>query len=246
MIVLSVINQKGGVGKTTTAQALSFGLANLKKKVLLIDLDSQMNLSFAVDSDLKKVNIFDVLMNNIPISESIQTLNDIHFIPASIHLANINLTVTGKLKEALHQVKSFYNYVVLDTPPQLNIITINALTASDETIITSQADIFSIQGISQLNSTILSVKKHSNPSLTIKGILITRYNSRTILTKDMIEILKNVSKKLNTIIFNSKIRECTAVKEAQAKQQDIFTYSVKCNASKDYKNFINEYIKRSI
>ncbi len=245
MKVLSIISQKGGVGKTTTAQALSYGLAKLKKKVLLIDLDNQMNLSYSVNADFKSKNIYDVLENDFDINETIQDLNNIDFVCSSSYLVNMRFNSTSKLKEKFHQVKNDYDFVVLDTPPQLNIITINALTASDETIIASQADVFSVQGIGQLYNTIKSVQQHSNADLTVTGILITRYNARTILSRDMTDILEQAGARMNSKLFDTKIRECTAIKEAQAKQQDIFSYSKNCNASKDYNNLIKEYLKRS-
>lgn len=246
--IITIINQKGGVGKTTTALSFGAGLGLKKKKVLLIDLDPQTNLSFVFNAgEVKTTTICDVLLHKANILDSINHTKNYDFITShsDLALADSMLTKTGKeyiLSEVLETIKSNYDYIIIDTPPALGVLTINSLSASDECIITSQADIFSIQGITQLYETITAIKKYCNSKLIIAGILITRFNSRTILSKDMLEVLKDFAEKINTKIYNTKIRECIAIKESQAMQTDIFTYSKGSNASKDYNDFIKEYM----
>ena len=152
---------------------------------------------------------------------------------------------TGKeyrLKEAIAPVKRKYDYIIIDTPPALGIITTNALTASDTVIIPAQAEIHSIQGIALLSEAITAIKKYTNPALKIAGIVITRYNGRAILSKDMKENLHRTAELLKTKVFSTPIRECIAVKEAQALRQDIFTYAPRSNATKDYNAVIDELL----
>ena len=248
MEIITVINQKGGVGKTTTAHSLATGLKKRDKKVLLIDLDPQANLTFTALRTTPEHSIFDVLINGKNIKECIYHNSDMAFIPASSNLAIMDnlLNDTGKeyrLKEALKILENEYDYIIIDTPPALGILTINSLTASHKAIITAQADIYSLQGIKQLSQSIEAVKKYCNKNLLIDGVLLTRYNSRSILTKDMTENMKRMAESIGTKLYKSKIRECTAIKEAQAIGQNIFDYAKKSNATKDYEEFINEILE---
>lgn len=241
--IISIINQKGGVGKTTTSQNLSVALRNKGKKVLLIDMDAQCNLSYSVNAPSSDYTIFDALTSNIPLKNIIK--ND--FIAGSEQLSSIDnvLNQTGKeykLKEVLSQVESDYDFIILDTPPALGTITVNALTASSEALITAQADAYSLQGINQLYPTILAVKKYCNNRLKICGILLTRYNKRTIISNNAAKAISNKAGELDTKVFDIKIRECTAIKEAQALQKDIFEYAKTSNASQDYKKLAEEIL----
>lgn len=246
--VITVINQKGGVGKTTTANSLGVGLALKKKKVLMLDLDPQGNLSYILPTNVGTGNMYSVLLERKPIQDNINHSERYDFILSDtrLALADNHLTETGReyiLKEALEPIQDNYDYIIIDTPPSLGILTLNSLGASDKCVITSQADIFSIQGIGQLNQTIEAIKKYCNPKLEIAGILITRYNSRTILAKDMAENLKSTAEFLKTKVYKTKIRECVAIKEAQAMRQDVYSYS-RSNAYKDYKDFIKEFLEK--
>ena len=251
MEVITVINQKGGVGKTTTAQSLGAGLQKRGKKVLLIDLDPQTNLTYTVLRKIPEKTIFNVFMKNENINNCIFKVGEAEIIPASSELSILDtiLKDTGKeyrLKEALKTLKNDYDFIIIDTPPALGILTINSLTASNRAVITAQADIYSLQGIGQLNQTIQAVKKYCNENLKIDGVLLTRHNSRSILSRDMTENMKRMAESIGTKLYDSKIRECTAIKEAQATGQNIFDYSKKCNASIDYNNFIDEFLKGAI
>lgn len=245
--IIAIINQKGGVGKSTTAGALGAGLILKGYKVLYIDMDSQANLTFSLKAINRPLTSLEVLTGTATAKEAITKTEQGDIIPASGNLAGADalITETGKeyrLKEALEPLKKNYDYIIIDTPPALGLLAINALTASKSVIIPSQADIYSLQGIGQLSQTIETVKKYCNPKLSIKGLLVTRCNERANLTKGMIKLLEDTARQLDTKLYKSRIRECTAIKEAQALQQDIFTYSPRSNASKDYKQFIDEYL----
>lgn len=245
--IISITNQKGGVGKSTTANALGAGLFLKGYKVLYIDLDSQSNLTYSLNALNKPLTALEVLTGTATAKEAIIATNQGDIIPANGNLGSADaiITETGKeyrLKEAIEPLKKKYDYIIIDTPPALGVLTINALTACKNVVIPTQADTYSLQGIGQLSQTIETVKKYCNPGLHTKGILTTRYSGRANLTKDMIVLLQDTANQLHTKLFNTKIRECIAIKEAQASQQDIFTYNPRSNASEDYNSFINEYL----
>lgn len=247
METIAIVNRKGGVGKTATAHALGAGLASRGYKILFIDLDSQCNLSYDLGT-APGLSISDVLTGSCTAQEAIQHTEGGDILPASasLALADTVLDQTGKeyrLKEALEPIKDSYDYIIIDTPPALGILTVNALTACDSAIIPAQAEVHSLQGIGLLNSTIEAVKKYTNPALTIRGILLTRYNKRTIISQDMKQILEATAGELGTKVFATPIRECTAIKEAQAKQASIFDYAPKSNAAADYSALIEDILK---
>ena len=245
---IAVINQKGGVGKSTTALAIGAGLSLKGYSVLFIDLDAQGNLSYTLGADTKGYNAMGVLERPETAKEEIQHTPQGDIIASSPKLAGADklLEETGKeyrLKEALESLQGAYDYIIVDTPPALGILTINALTACTGAIIPAQADIYSLQGIGQLNSTIEAVKKYCNPSLSIMGIVITRFNGRSIIRREVAEMLERTADQLHTKLFSSKIRECTALVEAQATKQNIYSYAPRSNATADYKALVDEIIK---
>lgn len=245
---IAVINQKGGVGKSTTALAIGAGLSLKGYSVLFIDLDAQGNLSYTLGADTKGYNAMGVLERPETAKEEIQHTPQGDIIASSPKLAGADklLEETGKeyrLKEALESLQGAYDYIIVDTPPALGILTINALTACTGAIIPAQADIYSLQGIGQLNSTIETVKKYCNPSLSIMGIVITRFNGRSIIRREVAEMLEHTADQLRTKLFSSKIRECTALVEAQATKQNIYSYAPRSNAAADYKALVDEIIK---
>ena len=240
MYVISIINQKGGVGKTTTAHNVAAGLRLQKKKVLLLDLDAQCNLTLLQRANNNTHTIYDVLTGKTKLRDAIQD----DFVAGSKNLILLQSKARAEqiLKYILQSAKD-YDYVIIDTPPALGIITINALTASDSIIITSTADLLPIQGLNDLYKTVQTVKKNSNPDLKILGILITRFNKRTILGKTMLKSLTDIAAKIGTKVFNTEIRDSIAIKEAQAKQTDIFSYSRYSTAGRDYKNLTTEILE---
>lgn len=245
---IAVINQKGGVGKSTTALAIGAGLSLKGYSVLFIDLDAQGNLSYTLGADTNGYNAMGVLERPETAKAEIQHTPQGDIIASSPKLAGADklLEETGKeyrLKEALESLQGAYDYIIVDTPPALGILTINALTACTWAIIPAQADIYSLQGIGQLNSTIETVKKYCNPSLSIMGIVITRFNGRSIIRREVAEMLERTADQLHTKLFSSKIRECTALVEAQATKQNIYSYAPRSNATADYKALVDEIIK---
>ncbi|MEE3451662.1 MAG: ParA family protein [Acutalibacteraceae bacterium] len=251
--IYAVINQKGGVGKSTTAEALSAGLFLKGFKTLAIDLDAQGNMSYTAKAVTDKAvtdgsTALGVLMGEVKPEAAIQhTDNSGDIIAASKALAGADAFIkeTGKeyrLKEALESLQGIYDYIIIDTPPALGILTINALTACNSVIIPAQADIYSLQGIEQLAETIKPVKKYCNPSLTIAGILLTRYSPRTVLSREVAEIADQLAQRLGTKVFRTTIRENISVKEAQISQTSLFDYAPNSNAAKDYQAFIEELL----
>lgn len=247
MEVVAIVNRKGGVGKTATAQALGAGLARKKKKVLYIDLDSQTNLSYGLGADPEGLNSMDILTGEATAAEAIQHTPQGDVIAGSEALAGADAAIDGtgkeyRLKEAIDGLQ--YDYIIIDTPAQLGTLTVNALTAANSVVIPVQAEVYSLQGIGQLSKTIEAVKKYCNRDLYIRGILITRYNGRAVISKDMQSNLKDAAEQLKTKLYSTPIRECVSIKEAQAIQQDIYTYAPRSNAAKDYEAFIKEFTER--
>ena len=247
METVAIVNRKGGTGKTATAQALGAGLIKKGYSVLYVDLDSQTNLTYGLGASSGGLDVMDVLAGNASAQEAIQNTPQGAILTGAEALAGADsvLTDTGKeyrLKEALDGLP--YDYAIIDTPAQLGVLTVNALTAADSVIIPVQADALSLQGIGQLSKTIAAVKKYCNPALYIRGILVTRYNGRAIISRDMQSNLEDVAAQLKTRLYSTPIRECIAIKEAQAQQQDIFSYAPRSNAAKDYTAFITEFLER--
>ena len=244
--IIAIVNRRGGVGKTATAHAIGAGLARKGYKTLFVDLDSQCNLTFDLGGKTGPLTSMEVLSGTATALEAIQHTAGGDLIPASPSLAVADTTITGtgkeyRLKEALEGLD--YDYIIIDTPPALGVLTVNALTAGHSAIIPAQAEVHSLQGIGLLYEVIQAVQKYTNPALTIKGILITRYNGRAILSRDMKDNLEATAKELGTKVFTTPIRECTAIKEAQATQSDIYSYAPKSNATADYTALIKEILK---
>lgn len=247
-MITAIVNQKGGVGKSTTADALGAGLTECGHKVLLIDLDAQANITYTHRAVNDQRTTYDILLGKCSADESIQHTDAGDIIPAdrALSTADAILKDTGReyrLKESLEPIKNKYDNIIIDTPPSLGILTINALTAADEIIIPAQADIYSLQGIEELARTIGTVKQYTNSNLTINGILITRYNARSILNKQMADNIDQLADAMKTRLYSARIREGVAIKEAQAMRQSIFEYAPRAKATQDYKEFITEYLK---
>ena len=247
MKTIAVVNQKGGVGKSTTAAALASGLSLRGFNVLSIDLDAQSNLTYALGAAGSNKTALGVLTGETTATEARTKTYAGDIIPASkaLSAADSILTDTGKeyrLREALDAIKPEYDFIVIDSPPALGILTVNALTAADSVIIPSQADIYSLQGIEQLYETIKPVKKYTNKDLKIEGILLTRYSPRSILSKEVSGIIEQFADHIGTRVFDATIREAVAVKEAQISRQGLFTYSPKANVTADYSALIDELL----
>lgn len=247
MKIISVANQKGGVGKSTTVASFGSGLRMKGKKVLYIDLDPQSNLTLALGAEQKNT-IYEVITEKIDINAAIQEINEKYIIAGDpiLSKADTEFTMPGreyKLKDAIEKLTYDFDYVVIDTPPALGTLTINALSASDYVIIPSEADTSSIQGITQINETILAVKKYCNKNLKVLGILLTRF-SKTVISRDLSEAIKDIASSIDTFEYNTQIRECIALKETKAQQMDIFEYAPKSNAANDYSLMVEEFLEK--
>ena len=262
MQTIAIINQKGGVGKSTTAAAIGAGLILKGYKVLFIDLDAQGNISHTLRATPNSSGIMAMLQEPEIVRQTIEELPTaaitgskerkgaaaVYGIIASsnkLSAADTLLDSVGKeyrLKEALELIEPLYDYCIIDTPPALGILTVNALTAATAAIVPAQADIYSLQGISQLSNTVNTIKKYCSPGLAILGIVLTRYNSRAIISRELAELMSSTAAKLNTKAYSTKIRECTAIKESQAVRECIYTYAPKSNAAADYSALLSEII----
>lgn len=245
METIAILNQKGGVAKTTTAHAIAAGLHAKGRKVLMVDLDGQRSLSVITGAEAAAPSAFDVLMKRTPTERAIKRClcGDIIVADDTLTASDTLLKDTGReyrLREALQPIRSAYDYCIVDCPPSLGILTINALTAADSCIVPAQADYLSLQAIAQLHDTVRTVQTYTNNTLKVKGIVITRYNGRAILSRELVEMIEDKAKEIGTKVYSAKIRECIAVKEAQAVHQSIFDYAPKSNAAKDYAALVGE------
>lgn len=250
MRITCVLNQKGGIGKTTTAAALSAGLALRGYKPLAIDADPQCNLSYALDciGSEQDPTLYDVLRGTSKAAEAVRTTAQCDAISGDIRLAaaDIEFSATGReyrLREALEPIKD-YSHIIIDCPPGLGIMTVNALTAANDVIVPCGADIFSLQGLQQLIDTINMVQRYSNKDLKIAGLLITRKPPRGIATRELMDAIRTRAGTLSINFYETTIREAAAIREAQITQESIFISHPKAPVTGDYNNFIDEYLKQ--
>jgi chromosome partitioning protein len=245
--IIAIANQKGGVSKTTTSHTMAAGLKQRGYRVLALDMDPQGNLSDnAGANNYDCPTMYELLKKEVVAEETIQHLS-FDIIPANILLAGTEqeLNKTGKeyrLQECIENVRDRYDYIIIDTPPSLGILTINAFTAANEIIIPTTAGIFAVKGIVQLNDTINTVQKYCNKQLKIAGILITKFNPRVNINKDIKALTTQLSEQINVKIYNTYIRSSVVVEEAQAMKKDIFSYAADSTVANDYNSFIDEYL----
>lgn len=252
-MIITITNNRGGVGKSTTAQTLAIGLAQKNKKVLLLDLDPQCNTSATFKVDTAPNNIYRVLKNECSISDAIYTNNLIDIISSSIDLARADdefkrdvyfYKMHKLVKEQLDQIKNNYDYIIIDTAPNLSLMTTNAIYSSDYVIIPMLADIYSIQGLSIINKQIQDIKTGTdNKSVKIGGLLLTHYKQQTLLNQSLKETLDDIAKKIDTKIYKNTIRDSIIFSESQATNSVCLLKYPNHNATDDYKGFINEFLK---
>lgn len=249
MKIVSVGNQKGGVGKTTTAHALATGLSSRGYQVLAVDMDPQRNLSYAMGAQMEGIpTAYEVLRRDAHAADAVfhSPQGDIITSSVQLSLSDKEFNALGReylLKEALETLAANYDFCVIDTPPALGILTINTYVASDELIIPMDTDAFAMQGMVELARTIAEVRRYSNPELAIAGILLTRYEGRAVLNKTLRTQVEENAKALQTKVFDTFIRKNIAIKEAQLSRQSIYDYAPYSNAAFDYRRFVREYLK---
>lgn len=246
--IITVTNQKGGVGKTTTCSALCGCLSRMNKKVLALDLDPQGNLSFSLGADGdSSYTIYDVFKGRADIYDTVQHCDCCDVIPSNIMLSAVELELTSVgreyiLREHLSTISDDYDYVVIDTPPALSILTINAYAASQQLVIPMVPEILSLQGISQLKETIFAVKKYYNPSLEIRGILLNKYSPRLVLTKEVEELANIIADQLDTDVFEQKISGSVIIAEAPAHAKTIIEYAPRSKSAHEYMDLTYEIL----
>ncbi|MDL2295074.1 AAA family ATPase [Ruminococcaceae bacterium OttesenSCG-928-D13] len=248
--IFAVSNQKGGVGKTTTTSALAAALQKRGKSVLCVDMDPQGNLSFSMGAENEGVNTtYEVLKGECTAKAAVQASAVCPIIPGNILLSGSELEFTGQGREfllcnALRPLRESYDFILLDTPPALSILTVNAFTAADRLIIPMLSDIFSLQGITQLYETVTHVKTYCNPNLQFAGILLTRFMPRTTLANEVRGTAEMISSELEIPLFRTCIRNSVSVSEAQALQRNIMEYSPRNIAIKDYLALADELLRQ--
>ncbi len=252
MITYVVANRKGGVGKSTTAAALFNWLEKHGKKTLLIDLDSQCNVSygfgFDVDADPNMKTVANVFAGEASLEDVLKNSHTLYgkVVPGADNLVdfdNGSEQIKVNLRNALATVKDDFDYCVLDAPPSLGRLTVAAMLAADYVIIPVLADIFSVQGLNKMVQILDSVKEY-NKSIKVSGILLTRNNERLVLTKALTDMLTEMAEQMGSKVFETSIREGVVVREAMASQVGLFEYdpTMKNNVTKDYDKFVKELL----
>lgn len=250
--ILTLANQKGGVGKTTTAVNLAAFLGKKKKKVLVIDLDPQGNATsgLGVDKGELETTIYDVLVNEEPMADAIweSSAENVSICPTNINLAGAEIELVNVmsreqvLKEALKPIQDDYDYILIDCPPSLSILTINALTASNGVIIPIQGEYYALEGLTQLVDTINIVKKKLNKNLSILGVVLTMFDRRTQLTRQVEEEVDNY---FGDKVFNTHIPRNVRLAEAPSHGVAILDYDKNSKGAKAYESLAAEVIKRT-
>ena len=249
--VVSFANQKGGVGKTTTAVNMSAFMALMGKKVLIIDLDSQGNATsnLGLDKNDKVNSIYQVMSEEVQLKDAIYktNINNLDMIPSNLDLAGIEVElVYAKKREFvlsnfINQIKNDYDYITIDCPPSLSLLTINALTASDAVLIPIQCEFFALEGLSQLMNTIRLVKKKLNANLAIDGVIMTMREKRSNLGK---QVAEEINKFFTTSVFETIIPRNVRLAEAPSFGESIYTYDKNCVGAKAYYSLTEEYLTR--
>jgi len=250
--IIAVANQKGGVGKTTTAVNLAACLGVLEKKVLLIDADPQANATSGLGIEVDKVEkgSYQVLEHTLAADEVIVTTNspNLDLLPAHIDLVAIEIELVDKpnrekmLQQALQPIRDAYDFIFIDCAPSLGLITLNALTAADSVIIPIQCEYFALEGLGKLLNTIKSVQKIHNPMLGIEGMLLTMYDSRLRLSNQVVE---EVKKHFNSMVFTTIIQRNVTLGEAPSYGESIIDYDASSKGASSYLKLAQEFIKNN-
>ena len=247
--IISVINYKGGTGKTTTSLNLGAALAKKKNKVLLLDFDSQCNLSLSKGIRNSEKHIGNVLTKKATIEESIIELENFSIVPSTGDLLDYEFSISNEpgrefvAREFLEEVKDKFDFIVIDCPPSLGLLSINSLVAADYFIVPMQAENFAFIGLDSILNATEKVKSRMNPKLELAGILLAKFTPRTKFAK---AIISNIvaDERLKDKLFNSYIRQDISLMESPAFGQSVFEYAPKSRGARDYRNFSNEFLKK--
>lgn len=248
--IIVFANQKGGVGKTTTAVNVGAYIAEEGKKVLLIDFDPQGNMSSSVGSDKEKPGIYEVITGKLLLKDAIQetTVRNLSIVSSNVNLAGANIELVDAdrreffLKNAVMQVKDNWDYILIDCPPSLGLLTINGLTAAQQVYIPMQCEYFALEGLSLLLTTVKQVQKGSNPNLKLGGIMFTMYDSRTRLAN---EVVNEVTGYFKEKVFKTVIPRNVRLSEAPSHSVPINQYDMTCIGAKSYKKLAKEVLDRA-
>ncbi|HZA90662.1 MAG TPA: AAA family ATPase, partial [Solirubrobacterales bacterium] len=244
--VIAFANQKGGVAKTTTTLNLAVAFKEAGHDVLAVDLDPQGNLTMSqgIDPDKVEKSMYDVLVTRMPISEVIQS-REVDVAVSSIDLAGAEIAMSAQigreraLEKALAEIKGDYDFVCIDTPPSLGLLTINALTAADKVIVPVQCEYLSMRGLVQLQNTLQMIRENLNPDVKLEGIVATMLDSRTVHAKEAVEILEE---NFGELVFKSRIRKAIKFAEAPVRGSSVLKYDPKGNAAKYYRDLAEEVL----
>ena len=251
--VISIANQKGGVGKTTTAINLAASLAALEKKVLIIDADPQANttsgLNFSPDNDEKRT-LYEVMIGELDVQNAlIQTeISNLHMVPSHINLVAVEIEMLDAedresiLKKAIAPIRNEYDYIVIDCSPSLGLITVNSLTAADSVMIPVQPEFFALEGLGKLLQTIRLVQNGVNPDLTIEGFVVTMFDGRT---KVHTQVLNQLREHFKDMVFNTIIQRNIRLSEAPSHGKPIILYDVMSNGTSNYLNLAREVLEKN-
>ena len=244
--IITLSNHKGGVGKTTSSINIGAGLNKLGKKVLLIDLDPQANLSQSLGVVDAEKNIYGALRGFYKLTP-IKILKGIDLIPSTLELSGAEIEMIGEpgreyiLKQTIGPIKNKYDFIIIDSPPSLGLLTINSLTASDEVIIPLQAQFLALQGLVKLMEVIKKIQLRLNKDLELGGVFVTQFDNRKVLNRNVLETIKDHFKDQ---VFKTKIRDNVALAEAPSRALDIFRYNSKSYGAHDYLSLSKEIVKK--